>query len=243
METYPRYWSFVRGIHRPRVYSAHRGQWRGALMFSLICAWINGLVNNRDAGDLRRLHAHYDATVMNSCLLFISQPPSIVSLCQNNGQSNRPNKYCGHFCWCIGLHKRKGVVRRRCRRFWNDLIWLEFTGRLVLKVIAIRVTTVLTDIGLTRWGRDKMAAIFPDDIFKCIFLMTEYGFRIKFHWSLLLRVQLTISQHWLNYGLAPAGWHLNQWWISLLTYICVNRPLWINTNLSYARKMTCLKFH
>ena len=37
------------------------GQWRGALMFSLICAWTNGWVNHRDAGDLRR---NYDVTVM-----------------------------------------------------------------------------------------------------------------------------------------------------------------------------------
>ena len=29
----------------------HKGQWRVALMFSLICAWINGWVNNREAGD------------------------------------------------------------------------------------------------------------------------------------------------------------------------------------------------
>ena len=39
-------------------------QWRGALMFSLICAWINGWVNRREAGDLRRHRAHYDVTVM-----------------------------------------------------------------------------------------------------------------------------------------------------------------------------------
>ena len=39
-------------------------QWRGALMFSLISAWINGWVNNRDAGNLRRYRAHYDVTVM-----------------------------------------------------------------------------------------------------------------------------------------------------------------------------------
>ena len=34
------------------------------LMFSLIYAWINGWVNNREAGDLRRHRAHYDVTVM-----------------------------------------------------------------------------------------------------------------------------------------------------------------------------------
>ena len=43
---FPRYWPFVRGIHRSSVNSPHKGQWRGALMFSLICAWINGWVNN-----------------------------------------------------------------------------------------------------------------------------------------------------------------------------------------------------
>ena len=46
------------------VNSPHKGQWRGALMFSLICAWINRWVNNREAGDLRRYRAHYDVVVM-----------------------------------------------------------------------------------------------------------------------------------------------------------------------------------
>ena len=48
---FPRYLPFVRGIHRSPVNSPHKGQWRGALMFSLICVWINGWVNNREAGD------------------------------------------------------------------------------------------------------------------------------------------------------------------------------------------------
>ena len=33
-------------------------------MFSLICAGINGSVNNREAGDLKRQHALYDVTVI-----------------------------------------------------------------------------------------------------------------------------------------------------------------------------------
>ena len=61
---FPRYWHFLRGIHRSPVNSPHKGQWRGALMFSLICAWINGWVNNREAGDLRRHRAHYEVIVM-----------------------------------------------------------------------------------------------------------------------------------------------------------------------------------
>ena len=65
---FPRNWPFVRGIHRSPVNSQHKGQWRGALMFSLICVWINDWVNNREAGDLRRYRAHYDVIVMKSML-------------------------------------------------------------------------------------------------------------------------------------------------------------------------------
>ena len=61
---FPRYWPFVLGIHRSPVNSPHKGQWHGALMFSLICAWINGWVNTREAGDLRRHRAHDVVTVI-----------------------------------------------------------------------------------------------------------------------------------------------------------------------------------
>ena len=47
---FPRYWPFVRGIHRSPVNSPHKGQWRGALMFFL--------------SYLRRIRAHYTVTVM-----------------------------------------------------------------------------------------------------------------------------------------------------------------------------------
>ena len=52
-------------IQRSPVNFPHKGQWRGALMFSLICARINGWINNREAGDLRYNHTHYDVIVMS----------------------------------------------------------------------------------------------------------------------------------------------------------------------------------
>ena len=61
---FPRNWPFVRGIHRSPVNSLHKDQWRGALMFSWICARINGWVNNGEAGDLRHHRAHYDVILM-----------------------------------------------------------------------------------------------------------------------------------------------------------------------------------
>ena len=56
--------AFMRGIHWWPVNSPYKGQWHGALIFSLNCAWINGWASNRDAGDLRRHRAHYDVIVM-----------------------------------------------------------------------------------------------------------------------------------------------------------------------------------
>ena len=70
---FPRNWPFVRGIHRSPVNSPHRGQWRGALMFSLIYVWINDWVNNREAGDLRRYRAHSDVIVMTIPWLYYRQ--------------------------------------------------------------------------------------------------------------------------------------------------------------------------
>ena len=54
-------------IHRSPMNSPHKGQWRGALMFSLICARIDGWVNNGEAGDLRRHRVIYDVIVMSTC--------------------------------------------------------------------------------------------------------------------------------------------------------------------------------
>ena len=64
-----RYWPPVPGIHRSLVNSPHKGQWRGASMFSWICPWINRWANNREVGDLRRRHVHYDVTIMRYHML------------------------------------------------------------------------------------------------------------------------------------------------------------------------------
>ena len=57
------------------VNSLHKGQWHGALMFSLICAWINSWVNNHEPGDLRRHCAHYDVTIMYHTSQMLVEPP------------------------------------------------------------------------------------------------------------------------------------------------------------------------
>ena len=57
---FPRYWPFMRGIHRWPLDFPHKGQWRRALVISLICAWAN----HRNAGDLRHHRTHCYAIVM-----------------------------------------------------------------------------------------------------------------------------------------------------------------------------------
>ena len=65
----------------PRWIPRTKGQWRGALMPSLICAWTHAWVNNREAGDLRRYRAHFDVTVMclaNSWLNWARTVPALI---------------------------------------------------------------------------------------------------------------------------------------------------------------------
>ena len=62
---FPRYWPFVRAIHRSRGIPRTKAS---DAELSLISAWINGWVNNREAGDLRRNRTRYDVIVMWSCL-------------------------------------------------------------------------------------------------------------------------------------------------------------------------------
>ena len=99
---FPRYWPFVRGIHRSPVNSPHKGQWRGALMFSLICVWINGWVNNREASDLRRYRAHYDVIVLKAWTVFIIH-----------------GMYCSYFfgctVWSFHIHSGDGRLPVKSR--------------------------------------------------------------------------------------------------------------------------------
>ena len=68
---------------------------------------------------------------------------------------------------------------------------------------------------LTYWGWGKMAAILQTTFSSAISWMKMFEFRLKFHWSLFLRDQLTISQHWFRKWLSAdqvISHYLNQWW-------------------------------
>ena len=87
---FPRYWPFVRWIHRSPVNTPHKGQWRGALMFYLIYAWINGWVNHGEVGDLRRHRAHYDVNVMFDKHVKPVKTTSALRWCRSKWVMNTP---------------------------------------------------------------------------------------------------------------------------------------------------------
>ena len=73
METFSAKLALCVGISPVPVNSPHKSQWRGALIFSLICVWINGWVNNHEAGDLWRHRGHYDTSVMEATVEGVSK--------------------------------------------------------------------------------------------------------------------------------------------------------------------------
>ena len=111
---FPRYWPFVRGNHRSPVNSPHKGQWRGALVFSLICVWINGWVNNRGAGDLRRYRAHNDVIVMCNMRGNHIAASNLVAWCKSLFEMATTRQW-SHFLVSAG---------RGCCRSMDVLFWL-----------------------------------------------------------------------------------------------------------------------
>ena len=97
------------------------GPWRGALMVSLICVWINGWINNREAGDLRRHRGHYDVNVM--CCR------SVPSYCVN--QWRRPGAW-------VKLIKIQTLSREciwECRPFHSGINLLKIYSPVLFSVI------------------------------------------------------------------------------------------------------------
>ena len=87
----------------------------------------------------------------------------------------------------------------------------------------------LLDI-LTHLPLDKMVAISQTTFSNAFSWMKSFVFWFEFHWSLFLRVQLTICQHWFRKwpGADLATSHyLNQCWPSSPTHICGTRGRWV----------------
>ena len=120
---FPRDWPFVQGIHWSPVNSPNKGQWRGAFMFSLICAWINGWLNNGDAGDLRRHQVHYDVIVMKQA--DFASP--VVTSC-HRGMPFTKCQWCGKRFHAVTPSSPNTHPLHICRKWyplWTKRRWLS----------------------------------------------------------------------------------------------------------------------
>ena len=92
--------------------------------------------------------------------------------------------------------------------------WQDIIASSLLQVNVLFSTKAAPESMLTHWGWDKMAAIKQTTLSIAFSLMKKLEFRLNFHWSLFLRVQLTVFQHWFRkwLGAVQATSHyLNQW--------------------------------
>ena len=80
METFSALLALCEGNHKLLMDSHHKGQWRGALMFSLVYARTNGWANSPNAGYLRRHEGHYkDTAIWRKCIeVYIISKPGIL---------------------------------------------------------------------------------------------------------------------------------------------------------------------
>ena len=98
----------VWGIRRSPVNSPHKGQWRGAVFFYLICAWINGWVNNREAGDLKCHRAHWGVSVLYGKYKGLRY--QATASINANKKEYIQNSACARVTNCFSAHERVILV-------------------------------------------------------------------------------------------------------------------------------------
>ena len=115
------------------------------------------------------------------------------------------NHFCDTYrCTFVCIQFIRSSFLEICRGVWDLPHWVIYllppsTPMLwVHEVITAIFQTPWTPASLTHWGREKIDAILQTTFSNAFSRMKMYEFRLGFHWSLFLRVQLTIFQHWFR---------------------------------------------
>ena len=135
MEAFSALLALCAGIHRSPVNSPHKGQWRGALMFSLICAWMNGWVINGETGDLRRNRANFDVIVM------IEQAQNCVPY-RSDCELEKPGNDLRGQCFTSGITAKNHSVHAKLVHT-SSLGRVHRCSRTTWKVLTMAVTNLL----------------------------------------------------------------------------------------------------
>ena len=185
METFSVLLALCTGNSPVTVSSPQKGQWRRALMFSLICTWINDWVNKGEAGVLRCHRPHYDVTVMlNTDICSTSVIPVIYAVflfCH----SIKMRLYCLLFLWCVQytVILNSVIMRISYTNTWkkimfplaNSVSYVLITWKFVPQPF-MPYTAILLCWLFVAWccfntlRPRQNGHHFPDDSFKCIFL-------------------------------------------------------------------------
>ena len=96
----------------------------------------------------------------------------------------------------IEMNSLKCLCRLTFSSIYSHDRFLLFTLCYSTKCGAIENVSLL--VVLTHWGRDKMVAIFQTTFSNGFSWKKMYEVRLKLHWSLFLKAQLTIFQHWFR---------------------------------------------
>ena len=144
-------------------------------------------------------HIHLQICVMLSCMKSLKKSVKIITmlLFQHHGVSNHWQFNC--------LHNRLLRLTRKISKFCitahcegNHQSPLGFPHKMpmMLEVFHTMMSSYLPC--LIHWDWDKMATVSQTTLSNACSWMKMLEFRLRFHWSLFLRVQLTIIHHWLK---------------------------------------------
>ena len=142
------------------------------VVWNMLCVWLIDFLHLSGMCDLYMLSLSDCGMKCTQCSLKRSNG-LFVSLCCGMKNALCPtNRFCTFIWWCV------------IYAFWQNGLW--------------HCGMKCTQCSLTHWGRDEIDAISQTTFSNAFSWLKMFEFRLKFHWSLFPRVQLTISQQWFR---------------------------------------------
>ena len=178
-------------------------------MFYFICVWINGWVNNREAGDLRRHLAHYDVTVMDI--------PDPTPCCPNNAIWRR--------IICVNIGSVNGLLvdgtKSLAEPMLTSLVW--FCGN-PMRAVSQPVLKLLLYITILKIMLYKLLPYLPGQMSSLIFMILKWYSCVLYkkkscwnQWGQVTHICVSIlGHHWFRLGLVDCsvpGHQLKRCWL------------------------------
>ena len=190
----PYYWPFVWGIHRSAVNSPHKCQWRGALMFSLICAWINDWVHTIKCTIVSRWFGMSSHPLWHHCNDNQHSMPWpqwwLVDICQREKPLIKNNYICGGWPARLVLWKKCSLCKWLSAKLVTWLL-IRWSNQSLLSHLYIRnymppISKNLSMLSADQWYSVKQ--------FHCYVFSLKEGPLIKSHGPIGVKNQMRIKR-------------------------------------------------